>query len=342
MGRVARSLSTAGVAMLFALALVVGPAAFAGTGAARDARQPRRCNGSAELCRRRLDQTSFPVAHNAMASEAAGFADPYQASSIPQQLEAGVRGLMLDVYTGTPSGARVCTDPTPLKVAEIERTSGKEEVDRLLAIRNATCPPTGGPTAGTYLCHSFCELGAAKLVDELRGIGEFLDAHPDDVLVLMLEDYAPVGDIEAAFVASGLDERIARHRSGARWPTLGKLLGSGRQLVVFLQHQGDRKAGLLPQYEEMNETPYDFASTQEFTCAANRGPATASLFLVNHWIDRPDREVAAAEANTAAVLGARVRQCAAERRHRANFVAVNFAEVGDVVTVVDELNGVSR
>ncbi len=43
--------------------------------------------------------------------------------------------------------------------------------------------------------------------------------------------------------------------------------------------------------------------------------------------------------NTAAVLGARVERCQAERDLLPNFVAVNWTDVGALLRVVDGLNG---
>jgi hypothetical protein len=65
---------------------------------------PDECNGSIELCSRRYDQVAYPTTHNAMSNEADGWVYPNQYFGIGQQLEDGVRGLMLDTYDlyGTP------------------------------------------------------------------------------------------------------------------------------------------------------------------------------------------------------------------------------------------------
>jgi hypothetical protein len=327
-------------AAVVALTLTI---ASLGSSAATARQRPTRvCNGSAKLCHRRLDHVAFATSHNAMASSAYGFQGPEQGLSIADQLERGVRGLMLDVYTGTPTTGHICTDPTPLKVARIKRESGQAFVDQLLAIRNAQCPPAGGPTAALYLCHSFCEVGATPFDQRLQQIKGFLQHNPNDVVVLMLEDYSPAADIMRSFRTAGLEKKMVRHEPGDPWPTLGDLVKHGKQLVVFAQHQGGDAPGLLDQYTEMNETPYSFASSAQFTCAANRGPRKARLFLVNHWVDLPDELAAAQEANAYPLLDARVKQCMQERGHLANFVAVNYADQGDLLRVVDELNGIPR
>ena len=40
-----------------------------------------------------------------------------------------------------------------------------------------------------YLCHVYCELGATRAIDAFRGIHDFLRENPNEVIVLVLEDY---------------------------------------------------------------------------------------------------------------------------------------------------------
>ena len=57
------------------------------------------------------------------------------------------------------------------------------------------------------------------------------------------------------------------------------------------------------------------------------------------WFDDPNRRAAAAMVNEFDVLSSRAQRCELERGHLPNFVAVNFAEEGDLLRVVDDLNG---
>lgn len=57
-----------------------------------------RCNGSADFCDRRFDEVSFPMTHNAMSNAEDGWSLPNQSFNIVTQLEAGIRGMMLDTY----------------------------------------------------------------------------------------------------------------------------------------------------------------------------------------------------------------------------------------------------
>jgi hypothetical protein len=59
---------------------------------------PPLCLGSAELCLRTYDEVSYFTSHNAMSNEAEGWFVPNHEVPIAQQLELGVRALMLDIH----------------------------------------------------------------------------------------------------------------------------------------------------------------------------------------------------------------------------------------------------
>ena len=64
------------------------------------------CNGAPELCDRRIDQVSFPAAHNAMSNaEIPGWMFPHHSLGIPGQLQDGVRALLIDIHYGFPAGS---------------------------------------------------------------------------------------------------------------------------------------------------------------------------------------------------------------------------------------------
>ena len=124
------------------------------------------------------------------------------------------------------------------------------------------------------------------------------------------------------------------------------------QRVVFL---AENHAGAAPWYrlayeQVLQETPYAFKKVAQLTdpadlpasCKANRGPADAPLFLVNHWIttDPLPRPSDAAKVNAYRPLLRRARECRRLRDKLPNFVAVNFYREGDLFRVVDTLNGV--
>lgn len=58
-----------------------------------------KCNGFNELCDQRLDQITTLMTHNSFNNQQHQFLFPNQCFSITRQLNDGVRGLMLDVYS---------------------------------------------------------------------------------------------------------------------------------------------------------------------------------------------------------------------------------------------------
>ena len=59
---------------------------------------PPECNGHVELCAKRFDEVSYVTTHNAMSNAEDNWQAPNQNKNLRHQLEAGVRGLMLDVH----------------------------------------------------------------------------------------------------------------------------------------------------------------------------------------------------------------------------------------------------
>ena len=98
----------------------------------------------------------------------------------------------------------------------------------------------GAPPAGTayevYLCHVFCELGAVPMVDEMRTLRGFLDRHPDEVIVMVIEDYAPPDRIAAVLRDAGLEPKLLPVTDPSALPSLGDMLSSGHPLQVSLEN----------------------------------------------------------------------------------------------------------
>ncbi|MBV9226406.1 MAG: hypothetical protein JOY85_20425 [Acidobacteriaceae bacterium] len=101
---------------------------------------------------------------------------------------------------------------------------------------------------------------------------------------------------------------------------------------------------LRPAYPTMQETPYSFHKPEEFSCRPNRGGTLGSLFLLNHWINtkptpKPSK---AAVVNVYSELLGRAEECEKERHHLPNIVAVDFYRMGDLLRVVNHLNGLDQ
>jgi hypothetical protein len=331
---VAVALIGTGVAWLNSPAAAPLAASFAG-----------RCNGSAALCDRPLDQVVLAGAHNAMS--AADYPDwlfPNQEVGMAEQLRHGIRALLFDVHNGVPVAGRVKTvlEDEPGSQAKFEKALGAAGVAAAMRIRDRLVGPPEGPK-GPYLCHGFCELGARPLADSLKDIRDFLVLNPGEVLLIVIEDYVPPIDVARAFEESGLLDLVYKGPVGPPWPTLGEMIAAnGRVLVTAENETGD-----VPWYHEAydftEETPYHFETPEQFSCRANRGGDGKSFFLMNHWIDTTPtpKPSNAAVVNQREYILARARQCERERGKRPTILAVDFALTGDVVGAAAELNGVA-
>lgn len=271
------------------------PALLLALAATAAACAPRPCNGHPELCERSLSDVTLPGTHNSMSHADDGWLGPNQNRGITEQLEDGIRSLMLDTY---------------LEDGEL------------------------------LLCHGFCSLGQQPLTEGLGELADFLDTHPDEVVVVIFQDAIPAEDTLSALQAVGLADRLMPWDGASRLPPLASLLDAGTPLVVGLESGQDDVPGLHPAWDLITDTPYSFDDPEEMSCAPNRGGPDAPLLLVNHWISNPlpDAE-AAAVVNEAGFLEDRARRCADERDRPVNILAVDFHDLGDVVGVARSLNG---
>ena len=223
--RPARRLRLVAVPVVAAALVAAGGVALAGGGALDEpAPAIEACNGHVELCDRRLDDVTLPATHNAMSVPLRGWFSSLQERPIGEQLEDGIRGLLLDTHyadrlangrtrtvftsAGTLGQAVEQDAVSPHSVAAAERLRDR------LGFR-------GRGERGMYLCHTFCELGSTPLAPVLEDIRDFLVTHPGDVLVVINQDYVTPEDFTGAVEDAGLaDYAFAPPREGP-WPTLG-------------------------------------------------------------------------------------------------------------------------
>jgi hypothetical protein len=300
------------------------------------------CNGSAALCERPLNQVTFPGAHNAMSSaDVPGWMFPQQERGLAGMLTDGIRAFLIDVHYGRPAGANVVTDldSETASRARFEEAVGAEGLAAALRIRDRFAGGELGPR-GLYLCHGFCELGAQPLAPWLSTLADFLVQHPDEVVLLVVEDYVTAADLAAEFDSAGLSDLVYRGNGRAPWPALRTLIDTRQRVVVMTESGRAGVPWLLPAFDVMQETPYKFRSPSELSCAANRGGTQGALFQVNNWIDTTPapKPSNAAIVNAHDALLARARRCQEARGLRPTILAVDFYRTGDVVGVARVLN----
>jgi hypothetical protein len=303
-----------------------------------------RCEGATALCQRRLNEVVFAGTHNSYAaSEEPGWYFASQRDGIARQLQDGIRALLIDVHFGVydPATGRVRTD---LSAEGSDRNKVAAQVPaRALRVADRIAGRVGVGTLGgppeLYLCHTLCELGADPLHRELEAIKSFLEGHPDEVLIVIVEDYVPPAAIEQAFAQAGITPYLATLDRGKPLPTLGELIAHGRRLVVFAEEQGGSPAWYMPAFSFIQDTPLGAVRPDQLSCERYRGEADSPLLLINHWIPPfPPSPTLNAGIGRTAFLRGRIERCLRKRGFQGAIVAVDFYERTAVVEVAKELN----
>ncbi|MGH2741011.1 MAG: hypothetical protein ACRDN8_00730, partial [Thermoleophilaceae bacterium] len=299
------------------------------------------CNGASELCERRLNEVVFPGTHNSMsAAEEPGWLFANQRRSIERQLDDGIRLFLLDPHWGVPvADNRVRTD-VQAEGVDRNRVAGALGLEAVRTADRLAGRVGAGSLGGArqvWLCHSLCELGATKMSDALIAYRDWLDEHPGELVVLLLEPSVPAWAVERQFESTELLDRVARLRRDRPLPALGRLLERGRQLVVF----GERDTGDLPWYLEafdwIQDTPLGPRATS--SCAPSRGEPDSPILMLNHWVDDfPPRPSANARMNSREAIVARAERCERSRGLRPSLIAVDHYDRGGVVAAAAELN----
>lgn len=269
------------------------------------------CNGQQSLCDRSYDQVRYVTTHNAMSSSTDSWIRPNQHLDVPAQLEAGVRGLMLDTY----------------------RAGLKNQFDQIQI-------PDADPDA-SFLCHAVCALGNQPLAEGLSEIREFLDDNPGEVITFIIESYLSHELTAAAFDEAGLTPYTYVH-TGDTWPTLGQMIDANTRLVV-LQDTGVDPAypWLMNVWMHAFETNFSASTAEDFSCTVNRGTTSNDLFIFNHFLTEVFGAPELAEqVNYNPLLIERINECETFHGAPANFVTVDFVSIGDAVSAVKTLNDI--
>jgi hypothetical protein len=314
---------------------------------------PAPCDGSRRLCDRPLPDVALAATHNAMSAPLPGWYGAEQEVGIPGQLQAGVRGLLIDTHEAVRlknGRLRTVLDGPyaggPLGDVSPQARRSAEHLREKIGFKGS------GPRS-MYLCHGFCELGGTPLPAVLDQIDDYLVAHPQQVLVIINEDYVAPSAFVKAVDDAGLGALAYRGPTATgRWPTLRKMIASGGRVVFLAEHHSGGAPWYHLAYQRiLEETPYAFSKASQLTdpaqlsesCRPGRGPKSgAPLLLVNNWVSTDPVPLAsnAAKVNATAPLLRRLRTCERRRGHLPNLVAVNFFRTGGVMQAVDTLNGV--
>jgi hypothetical protein len=185
-------------------------------------------------------------------------------------------------------------------------------------------------------CHGYCEFGSQPLHEVWAEITDFLEAHPREVVLLLLQDGAPLESTVASFRSAGMDALTYEH--GETWATLGEMIEADTRLVLA----GRGGAADAPWYHRSGDllfaTNYGYPSVDDMDCDLRQSAFEGGLFeLVHTFLDPIAWEALSEEGN--AGLADRVIECEADVGVKANLLTVDWYHHGDVVAVAAQNNG---
>jgi len=258
-----------------------------------------QCNGSFQLCDKKYNEVAFLTTHNAFNSSEDNFQFPNQTYNILNQLNAGVRGLMIDVYdnNGTP-----------------------------------------------MVYHSFSILGSIPLLDIFNDIKSFLDLNTNEIVTLILECYIDANSIENVLQQSLLNNYLYSKDSQSNWATLDEMITSNKRLIIFSDQNDASSSQSWYHYvwDYAVETHFSVSDINDFSCEYNRGDSTNDLFIFNHFLTDDlfgyGLYNESLSVNSNPFFIDRVTSCWQSKNKFPNFLTVDFVELGDAQTVVNQIN----
>ncbi|KAL8471813.1 hypothetical protein ACS0TY_029155 [Phlomoides rotata] len=219
-----------------------------------------------------------------------------QEDTITQQLNNGVRALMLDTYD--------------------------YEGDIWL------CHSFGGK------CRDITAFEPA--VETLKEIESFMRANPSEIVTIILEDYVQTPNgLSKVFKAAGLMKYwfplSKMPRNGQDWPRVRDMVASNQRLLVFSSEESKEKnEGIAYQWNFMVENHYGDDGLIPTSCV-NREESSAlndkskSLFLLNHFGTLPNKKMSCV--HNSEDLPSALKTCHRAANRWPNFLAVDFYKV---------------
>jgi len=228
--------------------------------------EERKCNGSANLCDKPLNEVAFLGSHNSMSTASdPGWLFYEQNKSIPAQLDYGVRALMVKTHYGIPTtvnvtGANlVITDSlAELTVNPIEKDDQYSNEEQKRAKQLQATVKVDPSLRDVYLCHVYCEYGATKFSTALGYTRQFLVNNPNNVIMWFIGDYVSKSDTEKILGEAKLLDRVWFYDPNAPIPTLGQLIDSNRNLIMISEFSGAPPDWNVRGYGIFQDTPFTF------------------------------------------------------------------------------------
>ncbi|KAL2329833.1 hypothetical protein Fmac_017414 [Flemingia macrophylla] len=189
-------------------------------------------------------------------------------------------------------------------------------------------------------------------IDTLKEIEVFLSANPSEIVTIILEDYvhAPNG-LTKVFTEAGLMKYMFplanMPRNGGDWPLVTDMVAKNHRLLVFTSIKSKEESeGIAYQWNFMVENQYGDGGRREGSCpnraeSAPLNDTSKSLVLVNYFRTVPIKEITCQD-NSGGLINMLHTCYGASGNRWANFVAVDYyerSEGGGSFQAVDTLNG---
>ena len=192
-----------------------------------------------------------------------------------------------------------------------------------------------------------CSASSARCACSTRwpsGVRTFLDEHPREVLVIVIEDYVRRSASSTVLADAGLASSCSRSTRARRSRRSGQMIDAGTRLLGVARERRRRPRRCPTRSAALvEETPFTFRSTARSASVrrrarSNRGAGAAPVFQFNHWVTpaEPVDRTDAVNYLRPARAHRRVRRASADARRRSS--PSTSPRQGDLLEVVERLN----